>query len=374
MYLPVTAEHLDELRLALRQGVTPGSSDAEALPRRRSGARQGGDPEAARARAPRPEADELPEPLPDLRAPEPQLPRAPLARDDFGRLHRYERGGVVHGLARVRSFCQDDAHIFCTPDQLTSELTSFLHLFYSVYAAFKFTKIEIKLATRPEKRIGTEEQWDAAEKALADALRANDLASEISPGRARSTGPSSSSTSRTRSSAAGSSARSSSTTACPIASSSSSPDPTAPSTGRSCSTAPSSARSSASSPSTSSTPLGPSRLARARARGDHHRRRGAERVRPARRRAPHLEGAARPRRPQPRQARREEAHRAADARPVHRRRRRSRGAGGQGRSWSRDTQGDLGAMPLEEFAARLVAEATPLASFRRTLDSAPIGN
>ena len=82
---------------------------------------------------------------------------------DFGRLHRYERGGVVHGLARVRTFCQDDAHIFCAPDQLESEIESFLQLFYGVYAAFGFKKIDIKLATRPEKRVGTDAQWDAAE-------------------------------------------------------------------------------------------------------------------------------------------------------------------------------------------------------------------
>jgi hypothetical protein len=89
---------------------------------------------------------------------------------DFGRLHRYERGGVVHGLARVRSFCQDDSHIFCTEEQLASEIEAFMRLFYGVYAAFGFTKIDIKLATRPEHRMGADALWDVSEKALADAL------------------------------------------------------------------------------------------------------------------------------------------------------------------------------------------------------------
>src|SRR6476620_6708597 len=98
---------------------------------------------------------------------------------DFGRLHLYERGGVVHGLARVRSFCQDDAHIFCTQEQLQDEISAFLRLLYEVYAAFKFTKIEIKLATRPEKRIGNDELWDSAEASLAEALKNAGLAYEV---------------------------------------------------------------------------------------------------------------------------------------------------------------------------------------------------
>jgi threonyl-tRNA synthetase len=108
---------------------------------------------------------------------------------DFGRLHRYERGGVVHGLARVRSFCQDDAHIFCAEDQLRAEIGSFLALFYGVYRVFGFEKIEIKLATRPDKRIGTDAQWDAAEKALADALGDHGLEYEVSPGEGAFYGP-----------------------------------------------------------------------------------------------------------------------------------------------------------------------------------------
>jgi threonyl-tRNA synthetase len=101
---------------------------------------------------------------------------------DFGRLHRYERGGVVHGLNRVRSFCQDDAHIFCAPDSVEVEIQSFIDLLYRVYAALDMTDVSIKLATRPEKRMGTDEQWDTAEKVLADALVKKGLPFEISPG------------------------------------------------------------------------------------------------------------------------------------------------------------------------------------------------
>ncbi len=100
---------------------------------------------------------------------------------DFCRLHRYERGGVVHGLARVRSFAQDDAHIFCTPEQLLDEIKSFCSLLFEVYTAFKFERIDIKLATRPAKRIGTDAQWDDAEAKLEEALVASGLPFEIAP-------------------------------------------------------------------------------------------------------------------------------------------------------------------------------------------------
>src|SRR5690606_21329653 len=89
---------------------------------------------------------------------------------DFGRLHRYERAGVMHGLARVRSFCQDDAHIFCTPDQSEGEIAAFNRLLFSVYRAFGFEDVKVKLALRPEKRLGTDELWDRAEGALEAAL------------------------------------------------------------------------------------------------------------------------------------------------------------------------------------------------------------
>jgi threonyl-tRNA synthetase len=108
---------------------------------------------------------------------------------DFGRLHRYERGGVVHGLARVRSFCQDDAHIFCRPEDMQQEITSFIDLLDEVYAALKFDKVDVKLATRPDKRIGTDAMWDAAEQALARALDERGRAYEVTPGEGAFYGP-----------------------------------------------------------------------------------------------------------------------------------------------------------------------------------------
>jgi len=108
---------------------------------------------------------------------------------DFGRLHRYERGGVVHGLARVRTFCQDDAHIFCTQEQVQEEIARFNKLLYSIYSAFEFKDVHIKLATRPEKRVGTDEMWDNAEQALEKALVDAGLAFEVTPGEGAFYGP-----------------------------------------------------------------------------------------------------------------------------------------------------------------------------------------
>jgi threonyl-tRNA synthetase len=108
---------------------------------------------------------------------------------DFGRLHRFERGGVVHGLARVRTFCQDDAHIFCAPESIQAEIQSFVDLLYQVYGALDLSDVSIKLATRPEKRVGTVEQWDQAETALADALRVKSLPFDFSPGEGAFYGP-----------------------------------------------------------------------------------------------------------------------------------------------------------------------------------------
>ena len=108
---------------------------------------------------------------------------------DFGRLHRYERGGVVHGLARVRTFSQDDAHIFCAEEQVAPEIARFMRFFYRVYKAFRFESIDIKLATRPEKRIGEDAMWDRAERALAEGLAAAGLAFEYSPGEGAFYGP-----------------------------------------------------------------------------------------------------------------------------------------------------------------------------------------
>jgi threonyl-tRNA synthetase len=108
---------------------------------------------------------------------------------DFGRLHRYERGGVVHGLSRVRTFCQDDAHIFCTREQVPSEIAKFMKLFYRVYKDFGFEKIDVKVATRPEKRIGADADWDMSEGALMKGLDDAGLTYEILPGEGAFYGP-----------------------------------------------------------------------------------------------------------------------------------------------------------------------------------------
>ena len=115
----------------------------------------------------------------------------PWRMADFGRLHRYERGGVVHGLARVRTFSQDDAHIFCTPEQVAGEITKFIALLQEVYRAFQFERIDIKLATRPEpdKRFGSDEEWDKSERALAEGLERGGLAYEVAPGEGAFYGP-----------------------------------------------------------------------------------------------------------------------------------------------------------------------------------------
>jgi threonyl-tRNA synthetase len=110
---------------------------------------------------------------------------------DFGRLHRYERGGVVHGLARVRTFCQDDAHIFCEEAQVPDEIAKFIGLLEEVYRAFAFEKFEIRLATRPpaDKRLGTDEEWDRSERALSEGLKSRGLDFEISQGEGAFYGP-----------------------------------------------------------------------------------------------------------------------------------------------------------------------------------------
>jgi threonyl-tRNA synthetase len=108
---------------------------------------------------------------------------------DFARLHRYERGGVVHGLARVRSFSQDDAHIFCTQEQVPGEIEKFIKFLYEVYEVLGFSEILVKLATRPEKRIGSDELWDQAEAALAKGLESGGLPYEILPGEGAFYGP-----------------------------------------------------------------------------------------------------------------------------------------------------------------------------------------
>ncbi len=113
----------------------------------------------------------------------------PWRMADFGRLHRYERGGVVHGLSRVRSFCQDDGHIFCTEDQVAGEIEKFIKLLYEVYNRFAFTDVQVKLALRPEKRVGSEEFWDKSEAALAEGLKRAGLPYENLPGEGAFYGP-----------------------------------------------------------------------------------------------------------------------------------------------------------------------------------------
>ncbi len=99
----------------------------------------------------------------------------PLRLADFGRLHRFERSGVTHGLTRVRSFSQDDAHIFCTPDQIAEEVQGFIHMLTESYRAFGFNDPTVVLSLRPEKRIGSDEIWDRAESALTDVLAESGL-------------------------------------------------------------------------------------------------------------------------------------------------------------------------------------------------------
>ncbi len=103
----------------------------------------------------------------------------PLRYADFARLHRFERSGVLAGLTRVRSFSQDDAHIFCTPEQIESEVSSVLRMINEVYQTFGFEEVYFYLSTRPEKRLGDDATWDRAEAALAGALKANDIAYEV---------------------------------------------------------------------------------------------------------------------------------------------------------------------------------------------------
>lgn len=113
----------------------------------------------------------------------------PIRFADFGRLHRYERSGVTHGLTRVRTFCQDDAHIYCTPEQIKPEMASFLSLLKEVYDTFGFEGMRVALSTRPEKRLGSDEIWDAAEHALGEALDEAGLPYTLNPGEGAFYGP-----------------------------------------------------------------------------------------------------------------------------------------------------------------------------------------
>ncbi|MFO7762316.1 MAG: threonine--tRNA ligase [Wenzhouxiangellaceae bacterium] len=113
----------------------------------------------------------------------------PLRMAEFGSCHRNEPSGSLHGLMRVRNFVQDDAHIFCTPDQMHDEVLAFNELVFDVYRDFGFEDIQVKLSTRPEQRVGSDEVWDRAEAALKDALEAKDIEYQIQPGEGAFYGP-----------------------------------------------------------------------------------------------------------------------------------------------------------------------------------------
>jgi threonyl-tRNA synthetase len=113
----------------------------------------------------------------------------PLRMAEFGSCHRNEPSGALHGLMRVRNFVQDDAHIFCTEDQIRDEVLAFNKLVFDVYEDFGFTDVAVKLSTRPDKRVGSDEVWDKAERALADALDAAGIEYELQPGEGAFYGP-----------------------------------------------------------------------------------------------------------------------------------------------------------------------------------------
>lgn len=113
----------------------------------------------------------------------------PLRMAEFGCVHRNEMSGAMHGLMRVRQLTQDDAHIFCTEEQMQNETVKIIHLVLDVYKDFGFNDVVVKLALRPEKRIGTDEAWDKAEQALAEALKQCGLSFEILPGEGGFYGP-----------------------------------------------------------------------------------------------------------------------------------------------------------------------------------------
>jgi len=113
----------------------------------------------------------------------------PLRYGEFGNCHRNEPSGGLHGIMRVRGFTQDDGHIFCTEDQILTECSNYTSLLQKVYADFGFKNIIYKIATRPEKRIGSDESWDKAEHALMESLRASGCEFEITPGEGAFYGP-----------------------------------------------------------------------------------------------------------------------------------------------------------------------------------------
>ena len=113
----------------------------------------------------------------------------PLRYGEFGQCHRNEPSGSLHGMMRVRGFTQDDGHIFCTEDQILDECVAFTALLQQVYRDFGFTEVIYKVATRPEKRVGSDELWDKAERALIESLKRSGCAYEITPGEGAFYGP-----------------------------------------------------------------------------------------------------------------------------------------------------------------------------------------
>lgn len=119
----------------------------------------------------------------------PSYRELPVRYADFGRIHRYERSGVTQGLTRVRTFCQDDGHIVCTPEQMKPEMAAFFAFLREVYATFGFEEVRVALSTRPEQRLGSDDVWDQAENALAEALQEAGMAYHINPGEGAFYGP-----------------------------------------------------------------------------------------------------------------------------------------------------------------------------------------
>ena len=113
----------------------------------------------------------------------------PLRLAEFGSCHRNEPSGALHGIMRVRGFTQDDAHIFCTEDQIEQEVADFIVMLQACYGDFGFNDVLVKLSTRPDKRVGSDESWDVAEAALAAALDKNELAYDLQPGEGAFYGP-----------------------------------------------------------------------------------------------------------------------------------------------------------------------------------------
>jgi threonyl-tRNA synthetase len=113
----------------------------------------------------------------------------PLRLAEFGSCHRNEPSGTLHGIMRVRNFVQDDGHIFCTADQIQDEVSTFIDLTFDVYKHFGFENVDIKLSTRPENRVGSDEVWDRAEAALAEALDAKGIQWELQAGEGAFYGP-----------------------------------------------------------------------------------------------------------------------------------------------------------------------------------------